>query len=117
MPRSPTTADAFNAVAESRRRDILDLLAKGERSVNELVDALDLAQPQVSKHLAVLSKVGLVSVRKAGRQRFYRLNAGTLKPVHDWLKTFEQLWTERLDRLDEYLKELQAQEKPNDGDK
>lgn len=117
MPRSPTTADAFNAIAETRRRDILELLTRGERSVNDLVDALELAQPQVSKHLAVLGKVGLVSVRKAGRQRFYRLNAKALKPVHDWLKTFEQLWNERLDRLDEYLKELQAQEKPSDGDK
>ena len=117
MPRSPTTADAFNAIAETRRREILDQLARRERSVNDLVEALDLAQPQVSKHLAVLSKVGLVSVRKAGRQRFYRLNAEALKPVHDWLKTFERLWTERLDRLDEYLKELQAQEEPDDGDR
>lgn len=117
MPRSPTTADAFNAIAEVRRRDILDLLAKGERPVNQLVEALDLAQPQVSKHLAVLSKVGLVSVRKVGQQRFYRLNADALKPVHNWLKAFEQLWNERLDRLDEYLKELQAQEPPNDGNK
>ena len=116
MPRSPTT-DPFGAIAEPRRRDILDLLAKGERSVNQLVEALDIAQPQVSKHLAVLSKVGLVSVRKAGQQRFYRVNAPALKPVHDWLKTFEQLWNERLDRLDQYLKELQEQEKPNDGDK
>jgi DNA-binding transcriptional ArsR family regulator len=117
MPRSPTTADAFNAIAETRRRDILGLLVRGERSVNDLVDALELAQPQVSKHLAVLGRVGLVSVRKAGRQRFYRLNAAALKPVHDWLKTFEQLWNERLDRLDEYLKELQAQEKLSDGNK
>jgi DNA-binding transcriptional ArsR family regulator len=117
MARSPTTADAFNAIAEPRRRDIIDLLAAGERSVNDVVDALDLTQPQVSKHLAVLSKVKLVSVRKAGRQRFYRLNAEALKPVRDWLKTFERLWNERLDRLDEYLKELQSQEKPNDGDK
>ena len=110
MPRSPAT-DPFGALAEARRRDILDLLAKAERSVNELVDALDLAQPQVSKHLAVLSRAGLVSVRKAGRQRFYRLNADALKPAHDWLATFEQLWNERLDRLDEYLQELQK-EKP-----
>src|SRR6516165_6074656 len=115
MAGSPTTADAFNAIAEPRRRDILDLLARGERSVNGVVDELDLAQPQASKHLAVLSKVGLVSVRKAGRQRFYRLNAKALKPVLDWLTIFEQLWNERLDRLDEYLKRLQ--EKPNDGDK
>jgi DNA-binding transcriptional ArsR family regulator len=85
--------------------------------VNDVVAALHLGQPQVSKHLAVLSAVQLVSVRKAGRQRFYRINAEALKPVHDWLKTFERLWIERLDRLDEYLKELQSQEKPNDGDK
>ena len=74
MPRAPTTSDAFNAVAEPRRRQILDLLAQGERSVNELVDALDLAQPLVSKHLGVLRKVGLVNVRGAGQQRLYRLN-------------------------------------------
>ena len=117
MARSPTTADAFNAIAEPRRRDILALLTTGERAVNDVVDELDLAQPQASKHLAVLSKVGLVRVRKAGRQRFYRLNAEALKPVHDWVKTFERFWNERLDRLADYLKELQSQEKPNDGDK
>jgi DNA-binding transcriptional ArsR family regulator len=111
MARSPTT-DAFGAIAEPRRRDILTLLASGERSVNELVAALGLAQPQVSKHLAVLSAFKLVSVRKAGRRRVYRLNAHMLKPVHDWLKTFEQLWNERLDRLDEYLTQLQSQEQP-----
>ena len=117
MARSPTTADAFNAIAEPRRRDILTLLAGGERSVNEVVEKLDLAQPQASKHLAVLSKVGLVSVRKAGRQRLYRVNAEALRPVHDWVKTFERLWNERLDRLADYLNELQAREKPGDSDK
>jgi DNA-binding transcriptional ArsR family regulator len=117
MARSPTTTDAFNAVAEPRRRDILDLLSRGERSVNDVTTALKLAQPQASKHLAVLSKVGLVQMRKAGRQRLYRLNAEALKPVHDWVKTFEKLWNERLDRLADYLKELQTQEKPNGGDK
>jgi DNA-binding transcriptional ArsR family regulator len=116
MARSATTADAFNAIAEPRRRDILDQLAKGERSVNELVDSLRLAQPQVSKHLAVLGKVGLVSVRRAGRQRFYRLNPKALKPVHDWLKAFEELWNERLDRLADYLNELQKKETPNGND-
>ena len=115
MARSPTTTDAFNAIAEPRRRDIIDLLSTGERSVNDLVAALKLAQPQVSKHLAVLNKVGLVRMRKAGRQRLYRLNAEALKPVHDWVKTFEKLWNERLDRLADYLKELQAQENPDDG--
>ncbi|AMV27003.1 Transcriptional repressor SdpR [Gemmata sp. SH-PL17] len=116
MARSPTTSDAFNAVAEPRRRDILDLLAHGERSVNDLVAALKLTQPQVSKHLGVLREVGLVSVREAGRQRYYALNAAGLKPIHDWVKVYERLWNERLDRLDQYLKELQSQEKPNDGE-
>ncbi len=111
MARSPT-ADAFRAIAEPRRREIIALLARGERSVNDLVETLRLAQPQVSKHLAVLSRVGLVRVRKDGRQRFYRLNAKALKPVHDWVKLFEQLWNDRLDRLDEYLNELQTKGKP-----
>jgi DNA-binding transcriptional ArsR family regulator len=111
MARSPT-ADAFRAIAEPRRREIIALLARGERSVNDMVGTLRLAQPQVSKHLAVLSKVGLVRVRKDGRQRFYRLNAKALKPVHDWVKAFEQLWNDRLDRLDEYLNELQKKGKP-----
>jgi DNA-binding transcriptional ArsR family regulator len=110
MARSPTTTDAFNAVAEPRRRQILDLLARGERPVTDVVAALGLAQPQVSKHLRVLREVGLVSVRGSGRQRLYKLNAERLKPIHDWVKTFEQFWNESLDRLDEYLKELQKEE-------
>jgi DNA-binding transcriptional ArsR family regulator len=110
MARSPTTSDAFNAVAEPRRRQILDLLARGERPVNDVVASLGLAQPQVSKHLRVLREVGLVSVRGSGQRRLYRLNAGRLKPIHDWVKSFEQFWTESLDRLDEYLKDLQARE-------
>jgi DNA-binding transcriptional ArsR family regulator len=109
MARSPTTSDAFNAIAEPRRRQILDLLAKGERPVNDVVAQLGLTQPQASKHLKVLKEVGLVTVRDAGRQRVYRLNAERLKPVHDWVKTFERFWKERLDRLAEYLTELQAQ--------
>jgi DNA-binding transcriptional ArsR family regulator len=111
MARSPTTADAFNAVAEPRRRQILDLLASGERPVNELVESLGLTQPQVSKHLRVLKEVGLVSVRDAGRQRLYRLNADRLKPIHDWVKAYERFWTESFDRLAEYLDEIQSQEK------
>jgi DNA-binding transcriptional ArsR family regulator len=111
MPRSPTTLDAFNAVAEPRRRQILDLLAKGERPVNDVVAALRLAQPQVSKHLRVLRAVGLVRVRGAGQKRMYRLNADRLKPIHDWVKTFERFWDESLDRLGDYLRELQEQEK------
>ncbi|AWM38478.1 Transcriptional repressor SdpR [Gemmata obscuriglobus] len=115
MPRSPTTLDAFSAVGEPRRRDILDLLARGERSVTDVVQALKLTQPQASKHLGVLRKVGLVRVRGAGQQRLYSLNADGLRPIHDWVKTFERLWGERLDRLDQYLQQLQAQEKPNGG--
>ncbi|MDY3552551.1 metalloregulator ArsR/SmtB family transcription factor [Gemmata sp. JC717] len=115
MPRSPTTLDAFSAVGEPRRRDILDLLARGERSVTDVVQALKLTQPQASKHLGVLRKVGLVRVRGAGQQRLYSLNADGLRPIHDWVKTFERLWGERLDRLDQYLQQLQTQEKPNGG--
>jgi DNA-binding transcriptional ArsR family regulator len=111
MARSPTTADAFNAVAEPRRRQILDLLAQGERPVNDVVAALGLAQPQVSKHLRVLRAVGLVSVRGAGQRRLYQLNADRLKPIHDWVKAFERFWHESFDRLDEYLRDLQAKEK------
>src|ERR687897_641806 len=95
MARAATTTDAFNAVAEPRRRQILDVLAGGERSVNELVNALGLAQPQVSKHLRVLREVGAVDVREAGRQRLYRLNGPALKPIHDWVKAYERTWSER----------------------
>jgi DNA-binding transcriptional ArsR family regulator len=110
MARAATTADAFNAVAEPRRRQILDLLAGGERPVNDLVALLDLAQPLVSKHLRVLREVGLVEVREEGRQRLYRLNGRPLKSIHDWVKTFEQSWTERFNRLDVVLAELRAEE-------
>src|SRR6476620_3255134 len=106
MPRSTTTADPFNAVAEPRRRQILDLLATGERPVNDVVAALKLGQPQVSKHLRVLRAVGLVTVRGAGQRRLYKVNADRLKPIHDWVKSFERYWGESLDRLDEYLREL-----------
>src|SRR5436305_1704654 len=95
MARAATTADAFNAVAEPRRRQILDALAGGERCVNELGELLGLAQPQVSKHLRVLREVGAVEVREAGRQRLYRLNPHALKPIHDWVKTYEHSWSER----------------------
>ena len=110
MARAATTADAFNAVAEPRRRQILDVLAAGERPVNDLVDALALAQPQVSKHLRVLKEVGLVDVRGDGRQRFYRLNGRALKPIHDWVKEYEQTWSERFDQLDAVLAELEREE-------
>jgi DNA-binding transcriptional ArsR family regulator len=110
MARAATTADAFNAVAEPRRRQILDVLAGGERSVSDLVDELGLGQPQVSKHLRVLRTVGLVDVRDEGRQRIYRLNGDPLKPIHDWVKSYELSWTQRFDRLDVVLEELKQKE-------
>jgi DNA-binding transcriptional ArsR family regulator len=110
MARAATTTDAFNAVAEPRRRQILELLAGGERPVNDLVALMGLAQPLVSKHLRVLREVGLVEVRDEGRQRLYRLDGRPLKPIHDWVTRFEQTWSERFDRLDEVLEELKQQE-------
>ena len=110
MARAATTADAFNAVAEPRRREILDVLVDGERPVNHLVAELGLAQPQVSKHLRVLREVGLVNVREEGRQRMYSLNGQSLKPIHDWVKGYEQTWSERFDAMDEVLEELKANE-------
>mgnify|MGYP003780903135 CR=1 FL=1 len=110
MARAATTADAFNAVAEPRRREILDLLAGGERPVNDLVRLLELAQPQVSKHLRVLREVGAVDVRNEGRQRLYRLNGKALKPIHDWVKSYERLWSERFAELDVVLEELKERE-------
>jgi DNA-binding transcriptional ArsR family regulator len=110
MARAATTADAFNAVAEPRRRDILDALAGGELPVNELVRRLGIAQPQVSKHLRVLRQVGAVDVRADGRQRLYRLNGRALKPIHDWVKGYERSWSERFDELDVVLEELKRKE-------
>ena len=115
MARAATTTDAFNAVAEPRRREILDVLAEGERPVNDLVERLGLAQPQVSKHLRVLREVGLVVVRDEGRQRMYRLDSRPLKPIHDWVKSYERTWNERLDALDEVLDELKRED-GGDGD-
>ena len=115
MARAATTADAFNAVAEPRRRQILDALAGGERPVNDLVRQLGLAQPQVSKHLRVLREVGAVDVRGEGRRRLYRLNGHALKPIHDWVKTYERSWSERLDRLDAVLDDLKRNEGGDDG--
>jgi DNA-binding transcriptional ArsR family regulator len=116
MARAATTADAFNAVAESRRREIIDLLARGERPVNDLVALLGVAQPQVSKHLRVLREVGLVDVRDSGRQRMYRLNAEPLKPIHDWVKAYERTWNERFNALDDVLDELKREEEGDDDD-
>lgn len=107
MPRSATTSDAFNAVAEPRRRQILDLLARGERSVNEIADKLRVRQPQASKHLKVLREVGLVTVREDGPRRLYRLDGAKLKPIHDWVTGYERFWRESLDRLAEYLDDVQ----------
>jgi DNA-binding transcriptional ArsR family regulator len=117
MARLSTTSDVFNAIAEPQRREILDLLAQGEHSVNDIAKALGLKQPQVSKHLRVLRAVGLVSVREAGQQRFYQLNSGRLKPIHDWVKPFEHLWNERFDRLADYLNELQNKGEKNEPQK
>jgi DNA-binding transcriptional ArsR family regulator len=110
VARAATTADAFNAVAEPRRRQILDALAGGERPVNDLVRTLGLAQPQVSKHLRVLREVGAVDVRDEGRQRLYRLNGHALKPIHDWVKDYERFWTERFDLMDTVLDDLKNEE-------
>ena len=110
MARAATTTDAFNAVAEPRRRQILDVLAGGERAVNDLVDELRLAQPQVSKHLRVLREVGAVDVREAGRHRLYRLNASALEPIHDWVKNYERLWSDRFDALETVVKDLEQKE-------
>jgi DNA-binding transcriptional ArsR family regulator len=116
MARAATTADAFNAVAEPRRRQILDALAGGERPVNDLVRLLGLAQPQVSKHLRVLREVEAVQVRDEGRQRLYRLNGPALKPIHDWVKHFERSWSERFERLDVVLEDLRQKEEGDGGE-
>ncbi len=115
MARAATTADAFNAVAEPRRRQILDVLAGGERPVNDLVAQLGLAQPQVSKHLRVLREVGAVAVRGDGRRRLYRLNGEALKPIHDWVRAYEETWSERLDQLEVVLDELKEKEEGDDS--
>ncbi len=110
MARAATTADAFNAIAEPRRRQILDAIGGGQRSVNELVAILDVPQPLVSKHLRVLREVGIVQVREDGRQHLYRLDGRALKPVYDWVKDFEQLWSERFARMDMVLADLKETE-------
>lgn len=110
MARAATTTDAFNAVAEPRRRQILDVLARGERPVNDLVRVLGVPQPQMSKHLRVLREVGAVDVREEGRQRLYRLNGRALKPIHDWVKDYERTWSVRFEALDVVLDELKKEE-------
>jgi len=107
MARAATTSDVFNAIAEAHRRDILDTLRDGERPVGEIVEELSISQPQVSKHLRVLSEVGLVKCRAEGRRRLYRLEPARLEPMREWLATYEQSLNDRLDRTAQYLKELQ----------
>jgi DNA-binding transcriptional ArsR family regulator len=109
VPRSSTTLDVFNAIGEARRREILDTLIAGEKAVGAIVNELPLSQPQVSKHLRVLSEVGLVRSRAEGRRRLYRLEPENLQPFHAWLAKYEQAWNDRMDRMNDYLKELQQQ--------
>ena len=111
MARIPTTHDPFNAVAEPKRREVLAVLGVEELSVNEIVEKLGWNQPMVSKHLGVLKQVGLVSERRVGRQRMYKVNAEQLKPIYDWVTPYERLWNDRLDRLDKVLLEIQKKEK------
>lgn len=110
VARAATTSDAFNAVAELRRRQIIDLLGGGERPVNDLVRLLGVAQPQVSKHLRILREVGAVEVRDEGRRRVYRLNGQALKPIYDWVKSYERTWSDRFEALDAVLEELKHKE-------
>jgi DNA-binding transcriptional ArsR family regulator len=107
VARASTTSDVFNAIAEASRREILDTLAAGEKAVGAIVNQLSMSQPQVSKHLRVLSEVGLVSCRADGRHRLYRLEPARLRPLHEWLAKYAQAWSDRLDRVDDYLQELQ----------
>jgi DNA-binding transcriptional ArsR family regulator len=111
VARSATTSDVFNALADASRRRLVDAIGDGEATVGELVDRLGINQPQVSKHLAVLKAVGVVSVRVDGRHRWYRVNGPALKPIHEWVRTFERTWNDRLDRLDDLLGELQSERK------
>ena len=109
VARSATTSDVFNAIAEAHRREILDALIAGEKAVGAIVNDLSMSQPQVSKHLRVLSEVGLVRCRAEGRRRLYSLEPAQLQPFHNWLAKYEQAWNERMDRMDDYLKDLQKE--------
>jgi len=111
MARTPTTYDPFNAVAEPKRRKVLEVIGTQELSVNEIVERLGWNQPMVSKHLGVLKEVGLVSERRVGRQRLYRVNAERLKPIYDWVAPFERYWSESYERLDDVLETLKSKEK------
>jgi DNA-binding transcriptional ArsR family regulator len=110
MARKPTTHDPFNAVAEPKRRQVLEAIGARELSVNEIVELLGWPQPMVSKHLGVLKQVGLVRERRNGRQRLYRVDVEKLKPIHDWITPFERYWSESFDRLDEVLQDIQKKE-------
>ena len=112
MARSSTTSDVFNAIGEAHRREILDTLIAGEKAVGTIVDDLSISQPQVSKHLRVLGEVGLVSCRAEGRRRLYRLEPARLRPFQEWLAKYERGWNARMDRVDDYLKELQQEGEP-----
>ena len=114
MARSATTSDVFNAIGDAHRREILDSLIAGEKAVGTIVNDLSMSQPQVSKHLRVLSEVGLVRCRADGRRRLYSLEPSRLRPFHDWLDKYERAWNERLDRMDDYLRELQEKESRSD---
>jgi DNA-binding transcriptional ArsR family regulator len=111
MARTPTTHDPFNAVAEPKRRKVLEVLGTSELSVNEIVQKLGWTQPMVSKHLGVLKQVGLVKERRVGRQRMYRVNPERLKPIYDWVSPFERFWSDKFDRLDKVLQEMQKKER------
>ena len=115
VARASTTSDVFNAIAEAGRREILDMLMTGEKAVGAIVDDLPMSQPQVSKHLRVLSEVGLVTCRAEGRHRLYRLEPARLRPLHQWLAKYEQAMNDRLDRVDAYLQELQHKESGSDS--
>lgn len=116
VPRAATTSDVFNAIAESRRRDILVYLAPSERPVGDIVAALSLGQPSVSKHLKVLRDVGLVHVRREGRQMFYRTNVEAIKPLHEWTRTFERFWRHQLTRVKERAeRKTDPHRPPNEG--
>src|SRR6266487_2918040 len=114
VARSSTTSDVFNAIGDVHRREILDTLIAGEKPVGAIVNDLSMSQPQVSRHLRVLSEVGLVRCRAEGRRRLYSLEPARLQPCHDWLAKYEQAWNERMDRMDDYLKDLQQKESRSD---
>jgi DNA-binding transcriptional ArsR family regulator len=117
MARATTTSDAFNAIAEPQRRRILTLLKTHEHPVNDVAHALRITQPRASKHLRVLREVGLVRVRRAGKERFYSLDARGLKPVHEWVGGFEHFWSQSFERLNQYIQELQREDQPDGGDR